>query len=164
MSKSSKRRKAQERKQQKRQQKDAMRKQYQQWARDGINKKSKRRVLAAKRSRLVKDHKQVNVAAVLARPKLEVLFCTWQEDSYAGSFYLLWRRCGKLYEMSLSHCSCNAYSDGEVQDNCWSRNPEITVAYLRQRACPVNSWNFSSEEEYAAAKLSWDTLLKELES
>jgi hypothetical protein len=63
----------------------------------------------------------------------EVLFLDWNEDSYEGGFYMLFRRGSEIFEQQLSHCSCNYYGEDV---GTWQRLPAVTADYLRMRQRP----------------------------
>ena len=85
----------------------------------------------------------------------ELLFGEWDEDSYEGRFYLLWRRNGELYEESMSHCSCNDYVEDEAG---WATLKPINGAYLQQRAKPF--YQYGDAEAYKQKLVAWDAVLE----
>ncbi len=80
----------------------------------------------------------------------ELLFGDWDEESYEGSFYLLWRRDGALYEMKMSHCSCNYYGE---DFGSWARNQPLSREYLQMRERPY--WSGQP-----AKAVAWDAVLE----
>jgi len=82
-------------------------------------------------------HVELGESRVVDFPKFpkeeEILFAHIDEDSYEGSFHMVWRRDGKLFEMRNSHCSCNSYSD---DFDSWKNLQPISLAYLANQGKP----------------------------
>lgn len=75
----------------------------------------------------------------------EILFASCDEDSYAGSASVYFRRGDDIYEYEASHCSCNSYHDDK--DN-WGELKPVTKQYLINR----NSSYGTKEEDKESYK------------
>lgn len=59
----------------------------------------------------------------------EVLVASYSYEDYSGDAYVLFRRDGKLFEATGSHCSCYGLSENHYDGNCKSQwEPEETTA------------------------------------
>lgn len=81
-----------------------------------------------------------------------ILFARYSYEDYSGDAQVIYRKQGKLYEVTASHCSCNGL-EGD-----WDPS-EVTAEALFMRPNRYGPEGYSSDQD-AAAFSGWEAMIQ----
>lgn len=76
---------------------------------------------------------------------VELIAAVYDQGSYDGSAFCVWRKDGKLYEASCSHCSCNGLDDFTPEETSAAAmlmrpglDPKLRLTLVAEYGCTVH--------------------------